>query len=128
MLRRGDQSERLERALEGGPVPHDEETRRLLAAVGALRPGYRRDPARARATREAALREFERALNPQAVREDAGTNDGLDEPEIHQHEVELSDGGRLLLSDIEPITPERAERSREVIERILNNERDRQQR
>ncbi|MEU8540932.1 hypothetical protein AB0C52_13250 [Streptomyces sp. NPDC048717] len=128
MLRRGEQSERLERALDGGPVPHDEEARLLLAAAGALRPGYRRDPARIQATKAAALREFERALNPQATREDAGTSDGLDEPEIHLHEVELSGGGRLTLSDIEPITPERAERSREAIERILNHERDRQQR
>ncbi|MEW1701193.1 hypothetical protein [Streptomyces sp. NPDC091278] len=127
MWRRGDQnqSERLERALDGGPLPHDEETRRLLAAAAALRPGYRRDPSRIQATREAAIREFERALNPQTAREDAGTADGLDEPELHQAEIELSDGSQLVLSDIESITPERAEKTRQAIERILDRDRDR---
>ncbi|WP_208874959.1 hypothetical protein [Streptomyces sp. PBH53] len=98
----------------------------MLAAAAALRPGYRRDPARVRATREAALREFRRAQEPQEVREDAGTNDGLDELEIHREEVELPGGGRLVLSDIEEITPERAEKAAAVIERILSRERDRQ--
>ncbi|WP_435059439.1 hypothetical protein [Streptomyces sp. bgisy060] len=126
MSRRADQSERLERALEGGPVPHDEETRRMLAAAAALRPGYRRDPARIRATREAALREFARAQNPPTVREDAGTGDGVDETDIFQEEVELPGGGRAVLSDIEEISPERAERTAAAIERILNRNRDRQ--
>ncbi|MEU5425526.1 hypothetical protein AB0H73_07940 [Streptomyces olivoreticuli] len=127
MSRRADQSESLERALDGGPIPHDEETRRMLAAAGALRPGYRRSPARVRATREAMLREYARAQNPQKTREDAGTGDGLDEPEIHREEMDLPGGGRLVLTDIEAITPERAEKTAARIARILQSseERDR---
>ncbi|MFI1012692.1 hypothetical protein [Streptomyces sp. NPDC020965] len=126
--RRADQSERLERALDGGPAPHDEETRQMLAAAGALRPGYRRNPARVRATRDAVLREYARAQNPQETREDAGTSDGLDELEIHREEIELPGGGQLLLTDIEAITPERAEKTAARIARILQSseERDRQ--
>ncbi|WP_435244673.1 hypothetical protein [Streptomyces sioyaensis] len=127
MSRRADQSERLERALDGGPIPHDEESRQMLAAAGALRPGYRRSPARVRATREAMLREYARAQNPQETREDAGTGDGLDEPEIHREEVELPGGGHLVLTDIEDITPERAEKTAARIAQILQSkERDRQ--
>ncbi|MER5301279.1 hypothetical protein ABT039_17650 [Streptomyces lasiicapitis] len=128
MSRRADQSERLERALDGGPIPHDEETRRMLAAAGALRPGHRRDPARVRAAKEAMLREFARVQNPQEVREDSGTGDGLDEPEIHREEVELPGGGHLVLTDIEAITTERAEATAARIARILktSEERDRQ--
>ncbi|MFJ9416763.1 hypothetical protein ACIRPT_21580 [Streptomyces sp. NPDC101227] len=128
MSRRADQSERLERALDGGPTPHDEETRQMLAAAGALRPGYQRSPARVRATRDAMLREYERAQNPQETREDAGTGDGLDEPEIHREEIELPGGGHLVLTDIEAITPERAEKTAAHIARILQSteERDRQ--
>lgn len=127
MSRRADQSERLERALEGGPTPHDEETRQMLAAARALRPGNRRSPSRVRATREAMLREFARVQNPQEIREDAGSGDGLDEPELHREEIELPDGGQLILTDIEDITPERAEKTRARIASILNSkERDRQ--
>ncbi|MFD7504771.1 hypothetical protein [Streptomyces sp. NPDC059850] len=127
MSRRADQSERLERALDGGPTPHDEETRQMLAAAGALSPGYRRDPATVRATREAMLRAYARAETPQETREDAGTGDGLEEPEIHRAEIELPDGGHLVLTDIEDITPERAERTAAHIARILHSkERDRQ--
>ncbi|GHG80078.1 hypothetical protein GCM10018779_61280 [Streptomyces griseocarneus] len=127
MSRRADQSERLERALDGGPIPHDEETRRMLAAAGALRPGYRRSPARVRAAKEAMLREYERAQNPQETRDDAGTGDGLDEPEIHREEMDLPGGGHLVLTDIEAITPERAEKTAARIARILQSseERDR---
>ncbi|MFD3514939.1 hypothetical protein [Streptomyces sp. NPDC058657] len=127
MLRRADHSERLERALDNGPVPHDEESRRMLAAAGALRPGFHRSPERVRATKEAMLREFERVQNPQSVREDAGSGDGLDEPEIHREEIELPDGGHLVLTDIEAITPERAEATAARISQILQSkERDRQ--
>ncbi|MFI6686579.1 hypothetical protein [Streptomyces sp. NPDC050485] len=128
MSRRADQSERLERALDGGPIPHDEETREMLAAAGALRSGYRRSPSRVRATRDAMLREYARAQNPQETREDAGTGDGLDEPEIHREELELPGGGHLVLTDIEAITPERAEKTAARIARILRSaeERDRQ--
>ncbi|MFE3139600.1 hypothetical protein [Streptomyces scopuliridis] len=128
MSRRADQSESLERALNGGPIPHDEETRQMLSAAGALRPGYRRSPARVRATKEAMLREYERAQNPQETREDAGTGDGLDEPEIHRKEIELPGGGHLVLTDIEAITPERADKTAAHIARILqgSEERDRQ--
>lgn len=127
MIRRADQSERLEKALDGGPAPHDEETRRMLAAAGALRPGFERSPARVRATREAMLREFSRVQNPQNARPDAGSGDGLDDLETHREEIELPGGGHLILTDIEDITPERAERTAARIEQILrSNERDRQ--
>ncbi len=127
MSRRADQSERLERALDGGPIPHDEETRHLLAAAGTLSPGYRRSPARVRAARDAMLREYAHAQNQPEAREDAGTGDGLDEPEIHREEVELPGGGHLVLTDIEDITPERAEKTAARIARILQSkERDRQ--
>ncbi|MGI5337631.1 hypothetical protein ACQEVS_09670 [Streptomyces sp. CA-181903] len=99
----------------------------MLAAAGALRSGYRRSPARVRATREAMLREYERAQNPQESRDDAGTGDGLDEPEIHRKEMDLPGGGHLVLTDIEAITPERAEKTAARIARILQSceERDR---
>ncbi|MEU0427172.1 hypothetical protein ABZ235_26805 [Streptomyces canus] len=127
MSRRAEQSERLERALDGGPTPHDEETREMLAAAGALRPGYQRSPSRVRDAKEAMLREFARVQNPQEAREDAGSGDGLDEPEIHREEIELPDGVQLVLTDIEDITPERAEKTAARIARILNTrERDRQ--
>ncbi|MFD7334956.1 hypothetical protein ACFV98_02990 [Streptomyces violascens] len=74
------------------------------------------------------LREYARAQNPQEIREDAGSGDGLDEPEIHREELELPGGGHLVLTDIEAITPERAEKTAARIARILQSaeERDRQ--
>lgn len=126
MSRRADQSESLERALGGGPVPHDEDTRQMLAAAGALQPGYQRSPARVRATKDAMLREFARAQNPPETREDAGSGDGLDQPVIHREQIELPDG-HLVLTDIENITPEQAETTAARIARILESkERDRQ--
>lgn len=99
----------------------------MLAAAGALRPGYQRSPSRVRDAKEAMLREFARVQNPQEAREDAGSGDGLDEPEIHREEIELPDGVQLVLTDIEDITPERAEKTAARIARILNTrERDRQ--
>lgn len=98
----------------------------MLAAAGALRPAYRRNPARVRAALDAALRERRRAQNPAESREDAGTGDGLDETQIHQEELELPDGGQLVLTDIEEITPERAEATAARIARLLKSrERDR---
>ncbi|MFF7169631.1 hypothetical protein [Streptomyces pseudovenezuelae] len=128
MSRRADQSESLERALDGGPVPHDEDTRQMLAAAGALQPGYRRSPARVRSAREAMLREYARVQHPQETREDAGTGDGLDEPELHREEVELPGGGHLILTDLETITPDRVEKMTDRVERILKNseQKDRQ--
>ncbi|MCX4976412.1 hypothetical protein [Streptomyces sp. NBC_00620] len=127
MSRRADQGESLERALDGGPVPHDEDTRQMLAGAGALQPGHQRSPARVQATKDAMLREYARAQNPPEAREDAGSGDGLDEPVIHREEVELPDGGQLFLADIEEITPERAETTAAHIARILESkERDRQ--
>ncbi|WP_181800930.1 hypothetical protein [Streptomyces shenzhenensis] len=128
MSRRADQSESLERALDGGPMPHDEDTRQMLAAAGALQPGYRRSPARVRSAREAMLREYARVQNPQETREDAGTGDGLDELELHREEVELPGGGHLVLTDIEAITPERVEKMTDRVERFLKNseQKDRQ--
>lgn len=127
MSRRADQSERLERALEGGPIPHDEETRQMLAAAGALQPSRQRNPSTMRATRDAMLRAYKRAQSPQGSREDAGSGDGLGEPELHSEEIELPDGGQLVLRDIEAITPERAEKTAARIARILNSkERNRQ--
>ncbi|QOV40127.1 hypothetical protein IM697_18025 [Streptomyces ferrugineus] len=117
----------MERALEGGPIPHDEETRQMLAAAGALHPGYQRSPSRVRDAREAMLRAYARTQNAQETREDAGSGDGLDEPELHREEIELPDGGQLVLTDIEDITPERAQKMADRVARILNSkERDHQ--
>ncbi|MER6109264.1 hypothetical protein [Streptomyces hirsutus] len=121
MLRGADGSDRLERALEGGPIPHDAETRRLLAAAGALAPGYTRDPARVQATHDALLHAFDRALNPLEEREDSGTHDGLDEIELHREEIALPGGGRMVVSDLEPITPDRLEQAAEMYAAILTN-------
>ncbi|WP_328736504.1 hypothetical protein [Streptomyces bobili] len=99
----------------------------MLAAAGALEPGDRRSPSRVSAAREAMLREYARVQNPQEAREDAGSGDGLNEPELHREEIELPDGGHLVLTDIEDITPERAEKMAARVARILNSkERDRQ--
>ncbi|MFC9280936.1 hypothetical protein [Streptomyces collinus] len=119
MFRRADGSERLERALEGGPTPHDSETRRLLAAAGALAPGYTRDPARVQATEDAMMLAFERAINPVKKRDDAGTDDGLDETELHREEVALPGGGRMVISDLEEITPERLDEATQMYADIL---------
>ncbi|MEV0222166.1 hypothetical protein [Streptomyces sp. NPDC050704] len=73
------------------------------------------------ATKEAMVREFARFQNPQETREDAGSGDGLDESELHREEIELPDGGQLVLTDIEGITPERAEKTAARIARILNS-------
>lgn len=122
MWRRADQaSDRLERALSGGPIPHEEDGRRALAAAGALAPASHRSPARVQATHDAMMREFMRALNPQEVRQDAGSADGLEEPELHRRETTLPDGSRLVLSDLEEITPERAERAAAEIAAILDS-------
>ncbi|MEU6756082.1 hypothetical protein [Streptomyces sp. NPDC046685] len=121
MLRRNtDQaSERLERALDGGPIPHDQETRRALAAAGALAPGSHRSPARIAETHDAMLLAFQRAMNPLATREDAGSEDGLDETDLHRTEVALPDGGRLVVSDLEEITPERLEEAAKQFAAVL---------
>lgn len=127
MSRRGEQSERLERALGGGPVPHDDESRQMLAAAGALRPGDQRSPSRVNDTKSAMLREYVRAQSPLEAREDAGSRDGLDEPMIHRQEIELPGGGQVVLTDIEDITPERAQEVAERLAGLLNSrERDRQ--
>ncbi|MET9776115.1 hypothetical protein ABZ023_17975 [Streptomyces sp. NPDC006367] len=119
MWRRAKGSERLERALEGGPLPHDAETRRLLAAAGALAPGYTRDPARIQATEDAMMLAFERAMNPLKKREDAGTDDGLEETELHREEVALPGGGRMVVSDLEHITPDRLDEATQMYADIL---------
>ncbi|MFP3990965.1 hypothetical protein U9R90_26560 [Streptomyces sp. E11-3] len=100
----------------------------MLAAAGAMRPGHRRSPARVQATKEAMLREYERAQNSRESREDAGTGDGLGEQVIHREEIELPGGGHVVLADIEAITPERAAKTAARIARILHSaeERDRQ--
>ncbi|MFJ2745286.1 hypothetical protein ACIO3O_37140 [Streptomyces sp. NPDC087440] len=114
MLRRADQaSERLERALDGGPVPHDQETRRALAAAGALAPFHRRSPARIQATHDAMLQAFERAAHPAQARSDAGSNDGLEQTQLHRREVALPNGGRLVVSDLEEIDAARLEEAAE---------------
>ncbi|WP_280890956.1 hypothetical protein [Streptomyces sp. LBL] len=79
------------------------------------------------ATKDAMLREFARAQKPPEAREDAGSGDGLDESVIHREEIELPDGGHLILTDIEDITPKRAATTAARIARILESkERDRQ--
>jgi hypothetical protein len=120
MFRRADKaSERLERALEGGPIPHDSETRQLLAAAGALAPGHTRNPARIEQTREAMMAAFMRTLTPLETRDDAGTGDGLDEVELHRTEISLPGGGQLVVSDLEAITPERLEETAAAAAEIL---------
>lgn len=120
MFRRAEQaSERLERALDGGPIPHDPDTRSLLAAAGALAPAQTRDPARIAQTHDAMMAAFRRTLNPDAAREDAGTDDGLEQMELHRVEVDLPDGGQLVVSDLEEITPERLEEARAAMAEIL---------
>lgn len=123
MLRRNaDQaSERLERALTGGPIPHDTETRRGLAAAGALAPTCHRSAARVRATHDAMLLAFQRTLNPPTTLDDAGTGDGLEETQLHRTEVSLPGGGKLVVSDLEEITPRRLEEAAEQIAAILES-------
>lgn len=121
LRRRADQaSDRLERALSGGAVPHDQDTRRALAAAGTLAPATGRSPARIQATREAMMREFMRTLNPAETREDAGSGDGLDEIALHRQEVALPGGGQLVVSDLEEITPDRMDAAAEQYAAILD--------
>ncbi|MFJ4880093.1 hypothetical protein ACIP93_33465 [Streptomyces sp. NPDC088745] len=120
MLRRADKAaERLERALKGGPIPHDNDTRLSLAAAGALAPGHTRNPARIQQTHDAMMAVFQRTLNPLESREDAGTDDGLQEMELHRTEVALPGGGQLVVSDLEEITPERLEETAQAMAEIL---------
>ncbi|MFF8399912.1 hypothetical protein [Streptomyces sp. NPDC016172] len=120
MLRRADKgAERLERALEGGPTPHDSDTRRALAAAGALAPGHTRNPARIEQTHDAMLAAFQRTLNPLETRDDAGSGDGLEETGLHRQEVELPGGGQLVLSDLEELTPERIAQASRMVAEIL---------
>ncbi|MFE1206353.1 hypothetical protein ACFW5V_32220 [Streptomyces sp. NPDC058762] len=120
MLRRAEKaSERLERALEGGPIPHDTDTRRALAAAGALAPGHTRSPERIQQTHDAMMAAFMRTLNPLETRDDAGTDDGLEQTELHRTEIELPDGGQLVISDLEEITPERMEETAQAMAKIL---------
>ncbi|MEU5748265.1 hypothetical protein ABZ804_22335 [Streptomyces sp. NPDC047726] len=120
MLRRADQgSERLERALEGGPIPHDNDTRLALAAAGALMSGHTRNPARIQSTHDAMMAAFQRTLNPLESRDGAGSDDGLEETELHRQEVALPGGGKLVVSDLEEITPERLEATTQMMAEIL---------
>lgn len=115
------EAERLASALEGGPLPHDIETRRAMAAAGALAPGHTRSPERIQQAHDAMMAAFMRTLNPVETREDAGTDDGLDAMELHREEIELPNGANIVVSDIEEITPDRmvnlAEAMAQVMER-----------
>lgn len=120
MLRRNaDKAERLERALEGGPTPHDADTRHALAAAGALAPGHVRSPERIQQTEDAMMAAFMRALSPLESRDDAGSGDGLEETELYREVIELPDGGEAIISDLEKITPELLEESTAVAVEIL---------
>jgi hypothetical protein len=120
MFRRADKAgERLERALDGGPIPHDVDTRRALAAAGGLAPGHTRSPERIQQTHDAMMTAFMRTLNPLEAREDAGTDDGLEEPELHRTEIALPGGGQLVVSDLEELTPERLEQTAQAMAEIL---------
>ncbi|MFD4799244.1 hypothetical protein [Streptomyces anulatus] len=119
MLRRSDIEGRLERALEGGPLPHDAETRRCLAAAGALAPGHKRSQARIEATHDAMMLVFQRTLNPVESRSDAGTSDGLEEVELHRREVALPGGGSMIVSDLEEITADRLDETADQITAVL---------
>lgn len=119
MWQRDKAGERLERALEGGPLPHDSETRRLLGAAGALAPGHTRSPARIQQTHDAMMLAFQRALNPVETRGNAGSSDGLDDVELHRKELALPGGGKMVVSDIEEISPEALEEAAEMYAAIL---------
>ncbi|WP_399554053.1 hypothetical protein [Streptomyces anulatus] len=119
MLRRSDIEGRLERALEGGPLPHDAETRRCLAAAGALAPGHKRSQARIQATHDAMMLAFQRTLTPVESRSDAGTSDGLEEVELHRREVALPGGGSMIVSDLEEITADRLDETVDQIATAL---------
>ncbi|MCD9903222.1 hypothetical protein LUR56_31215 [Streptomyces sp. MT29] len=118
-MRRADIGERIERALEGGPIPHDVESRRCLAAAGALAAGHTRSPARIQKTHDALMLAFGRALNPVESRSDAGTGDGLEETPLHRQEIPLPGGGSMVVSDMEEITPERLDETTDQITQIL---------
>ncbi|MEV8344522.1 hypothetical protein [Streptomyces niveus] len=60
-----------------------------------------------------------RTLNPLETRADAGTDDGLEEMELHREEIALPDGGQLVVSDLEEITPERLEETARAMAEIL---------
>jgi hypothetical protein len=108
MWRHAKKAERLERALSGeGPSPHDDATRRLCAAAGALTPGPPVNAARRRAAIAAAVHAYRNEHEPT---EDAGSRDGLDDMEIHRYEVELPEGGRIVVSDIESLSQDRLEK------------------
>ncbi|MET8717451.1 hypothetical protein ABZV52_30245 [Streptomyces sp. NPDC004735] len=100
-------------------MPHDAETRRLLAAAGALAPGHTRSPARVKATHDAMMLAFQRTLNPLETRADAGSEDGLEETELHRTEVALPGGGHLVVSDLEHISPDRLEAATQMYADIL---------
>ncbi|MEU5978458.1 hypothetical protein [Streptomyces sp. NPDC047315] len=72
-----------------------------------------------KATEDAMMLAFERTLNPLKTRDDAGTGDGLEEPELHREEIALPGGGRLVMSDLEPITPDRVDEAAAMYAEIL---------
>ncbi|NML55206.1 hypothetical protein HHL19_35220 [Streptomyces sp. R302] len=133
MFRRADKGERagkgerLEQALEGTLAPQDPETRRLMAAAGSLAPSFARDPARIEQTRQSVMAAYLRTLNPEPARDEAGSDDGLEQVDLHRAEVELPGGGRVVISDIEEITPERLNETTAAMAEILaRRARDRQ--
>ncbi|WP_344603743.1 hypothetical protein [Streptomyces glaucus] len=90
-----------------------------MAAAGALAPGHVRSPARIQQTEDAMMAAFMRTLNPLESRDDAGTGDGLEETELYRTVIELPDGGEIIISDIEEITPDLLEESAELAAEIL---------
>ncbi|MGW4086999.1 hypothetical protein ACWEGS_28605 [Streptomyces sp. NPDC004822] len=58
-------------------------------------------------------------MNPSEPRDDAGTDDGLEEIDLHRTEVSLPDGGQIVISDLEEITPERLEEATLMAAEIL---------
>ncbi|MFJ4988713.1 hypothetical protein ACIP9H_33555 [Streptomyces sp. NPDC088732] len=88
--------------------------------AGALAgPTVRSSAARTKQTQDAMLLAFRRSMNPQTSRDDAGSSDGLEETELHRQEAELPGGGRLVVSDIEEISPARLEEARSQFAAIL---------
>ncbi|CAM5234856.1 hypothetical protein [Streptomyces griseomycini] len=112
-------AKRLERALDGGPIPHDADARHALMAAGALAPGHVRSPERIKQTEDVMMAAFMRTLNPLESRDDAGTGDGLEETELHREVVELPDGAEIIISDLEEITPELLQESAGLVAEIL---------
>ena len=114
MRRRSENTARGDRH-EGEATVDDGQSAAERAAAAALRPGVQISASRRRHTISLAMREFHRGGRQSTPRDDAGSRDSLDNPGTSITEVPLHDGGRLVVSDIEPVTPDRLEETARAI-------------